>query len=73
MTHPDLTDPAAMIQRGKRSTLGSMRDEALKELRDTCTYCQGKPWPLLAGLADDVILAAERLKAVAALWQEHGQ
>lgn len=71
MRLPDLTDEPAMIRRGKMSAIGSARAEAQAALRDASTYCQSCDWGGLAKYADDAIKAAERLKTVAALWDEH--
>ncbi len=67
---PPLADEAAMLKRGRLSAIGSARNEALQELRDSCSYCQSADWDDLRGCADRAIAAAERLKTVAALWSE---
>jgi hypothetical protein len=69
---PDLTNGPAMIKRGQMSAIGSARAEAQAALRDASTHCQSCDWAGLAQFADDAIAAAERLKTVAALWQEFG-
>lgn len=69
---PDLHNDEAMLKRGRRSAIGSARNEALAALRDACTYCNSAEWSELAQRSDEAIAAAERLKTVAALWQEFG-
>ena len=65
---PDLTDEPAMLLRGRRSAVGTARNETLQELRDACTYCQSADWNELERCAERVIEAARRLQVVAALW-----
>ena len=67
---PDINDEAAMLLRGKRSVLGSARMEAAEALRDACTMVQSADWETLAKHADDAAKAADRLKTLAAMWEE---
>lgn len=67
---PNLSDDAAMLLRGKRSALGSARNDAAQTLRDASTLAQGADWERLPAVADDAIAAAERLKTLSAMWGE---
>ena len=67
---PNLNDEAAMLARGKRSALASARNEAAEALRDACTRLQGATWQDLAEAAEDARQASERLKTLAAMWNE---
>jgi hypothetical protein len=69
---PDLTDEAAMLLRGRRSAIRSMREECMIALRDAYTHLQTMDYEELSAGADAVVAAAERLKTVAALWEEFG-
>ena len=65
---PNLNDEAAMLLTGKRSAIGSARNDACKELRDAATFVQSADWPELMDAADRARMAAERLKTLAAMW-----
>jgi Sec-independent protein translocase protein TatA len=67
---PNLSDDAAMLLRGKRSALGSARNEAAQALRDASTLAQAADWERLPDVADQAVAAAERLKTLAAIWEE---
>jgi hypothetical protein len=67
---PDLSNSPAMIDRGKRSALGSSRNEAAEALRDACTLVQSAKWEDLYSRAAQAHEAAERLMTIAALWNE---
>ena len=67
---PDINDETAMLLRGRRSVLGSARNEAAEALRDACTFCQSADWNDLAKHADAASQAADRLKTLAAMWCE---
>ena len=67
---PELNDEAAMLLRGKRSALGSARNDAAEALRDACTAVQSADWPLLRAAAERSSAASERLLTLAALWEE---
>jgi hypothetical protein len=67
---PDITDEPAMLLRGRRSALGSARNEAAEALRDATTMCQSADWNQLAQHADKAAQAADRLKTLAAMWDE---
>lgn len=67
---PRLDDESAMILRGKQSALGSARNDALACLRDSVTRAQGCDWEHLPAFADEAMASAERLKTLAAMWEE---
>ena len=67
---PDINNEAAMLERGRRSALGSARNEAAEALRDACTLVQSSQWDELEEAASSAIAAAERLKTLAAMWAE---
>jgi len=67
---PNINDETAMLERGKRSALASARNEAAEALRDACTVIQSSNWANLHGLAQEAVEAAERLKTIAAMWDE---
>jgi hypothetical protein len=67
---PDINDEAAMLLRGRRSAITSARNEAAEALRDACTRVQSSDWSTLAAHADESAQAAERLKTLAAMWDE---
>ena len=67
---PNLTDDAAMILRGKRSAIGSARNDAAEALRDATVAVQSADWPALHEHADKAAQAADRLKTLAAMWGE---
>ena len=66
---PNLNDEPAMIERGKRSILGSARNEAAEALRDACTFVQSASWDELSERAERAVEAAGRLQALAAMWE----
>lgn len=66
---PDISNEAAMLERGKRSAVASARNDAAEALRNACTLCQSAAWPDLRQHAQEAIEAAERLKTVAAMWE----
>jgi predicted alpha/beta-hydrolase family hydrolase len=70
MKLPNLEDTPAMILRGKRSAIGTARNDAAAELRDACTLVQGADWSELAAHAQRAKTAAENLQALAAMWAE---
>lgn len=57
-----------MLLRGRRSVLGSARNEAAEALRDACVRVQSADWDDLTKHADEAAQAAERLKTLAAMW-----
>ena len=65
---PRLDDDAAMLLRGKRSALGSARNEAAEAARDCITRLQGCDWSDIRMWADEAQAALERLKTLAAMW-----
>lgn len=67
---PDLNNDVAMLERGKRSALGSARNEAAAMLRDACSYAQSSSWDDLAAHAEVAKRAADRLITLQAMWQE---
>ena len=67
---PNINDEAAMLERGKRSVLGSSRNEAAEALRDACTLVQSADWRELHIAASKAQDAAERLMTLAAMWDE---
>jgi len=67
---PNLEDAAAMILRGKRSILGSARNDAAEALRDACVLCQSADWDELPAHAAKAREAASRLIDVSSLWEE---
>lgn len=67
---PNISDEAAMLERGKRSALAQARKEATEGLRDAYTAMQGAEWAELHIHADVIGKYAERLKTLAAMWQE---
>lgn len=67
---PDLNNEAAMIERGKRSSLGTARNEAAEALRDACTHVQSARWEDLYHAAGEAQEAAGRLMIIAAMWGE---
>ena len=67
---PRLDDDAAMILRGKRSALGSARNEAAEALRDAVVLVQSASWDGLRAAVDATIDPAERLRTLAAMWSE---
>lgn len=67
---PNINDEAAMLLRGKRSAIGSARNEAAEALRDACTFIQGADWDALQVHAEQAKNAADRLLTLAAMWEE---
>lgn len=65
---PNLNDEPAMLERGKRSALGSARNEAAEALRDATTAVQSSDWRDLYESASKAQDAAERLMTIAAMW-----
>jgi len=69
---PNLNDEPAMLERGKRSILGSARNEAAEALRDACVAVQTCTWDGLDEQAGKAQAAADRLRTLAAMWSELG-
>lgn len=67
---PKLDDDAAMILRGRRSSLGSARNEAAEALRDAMVHVQSADWAGLREAVDGLTAPAERLRTLAAMWIE---
>ena len=67
---PRIDDDAAMILRGKRSALGSARNEAAEALRDAAVGVQSADWHDLRSAVDGLTEPAERLRTLAAMWSE---
>ena len=67
---PDINDEKAMLERGRRSAIGSARKDAAEALRDACTMCQSSDWAALSKHARDAAEAAERLLTLSAMWEE---
>ena len=67
---PNITDDAAMIQRGKLSAIGTARKDAAEALRDACTLVQAAEWSELTHHARTARDAADRLLTLAAMWDE---
>jgi hypothetical protein len=67
---PNINDEAAMLLRGKRSVLASAKNDAAEALRDASTRVQSADWNHLTAEADAAVKAAERLKTLAAMWNE---
>ena len=67
---PKIDDDAAMILRGKRSALGSARNEACEALRDAMVGVQNATWDDLRAAVDALEAPAQRLKTLAAMWAE---
>ena len=67
---PDIANDAAMILRGKRSALGTARNEAAEALRDAMVHVQAADWHELHAAIDALTAPAERLKTLAAMWSE---
>lgn len=65
---PDITNEAAMIDRGRHSVLMSARNDACEELRNVFVSVQSAPMDQLGQHADNLAAIAERLKEVEALW-----
>ena len=65
---PDLTDEAAMIDRGRHSVLMSARNDACEELRNIFVSVQSLPMDQIAHHADGLRAVAERLTEIEALW-----
>lgn len=65
---PDLTDEAAMLLRGRLSTLGKERSETMIALRDAYTLLDGCGWAEVASRTQVVRVHADRLLELAALW-----
>jgi hypothetical protein len=59
-----------MLLRGKRSVIGSARNEAAEALRDACVKVQSAGWDELTMHADEARRASERLITLAAMWGE---
>ena len=59
-----------MLERGRRSALHQARKDATEGLRDAYTLLQGAEWDVLDSHADVIATHAERLKTLAAMWQE---
>ena len=67
---PRLDDEAAMLTRGKRSALGSARNDAAEALRDAVVGVQSADWAELRAAVDRLTAPAERLRTLAAMWGE---
>ena len=67
---PDIANDAAMILRGKRSALGTARNEAAEALRDAMVHVQASDWHELHAAIDALAAPAERLKTLSAMWSE---
>lgn len=67
---PDFDDTGAMAARGRRSALMKARNEAAEALRDAFMACQTADFPEVAEPAQRAIEAAQRLQAVAVLWEQ---
>ena len=67
---PRLDDEPAMLLRGRRSVLGSARNEAAEALRDAVVHVQSADWQGLREAVDKLAEPAERLRTLAAMWGE---
>lgn len=67
---PRIDDDAAMILRGKRSALGTARNDAAEALRDAMVAVQSATWDDLRAAVDALDAPAERLRTLAAMWGE---
>lgn len=67
---PRINDDAAMIERGKRSALGSARNDAAEALRDAVVAVQSATWDDLRAAVDAIEAPAERLRTLAAMWSD---
>ena len=67
---PNISDEAAMIERGRRSALAQARKEATESLRDAYNLLQSAEWDVLDAHADAIGQHAQRLKTLAAKRQE---
>ena len=67
---PRIDDEPAMLDRGRRSALGSARNDAASALRDAAVRVQSADWPELIDAVDAMTAPAERLRTLAAMWSE---
>ena len=67
---PNLNDEAAMLLRGKRSALGSARNDAAEALRDACTRLQACDYCAIGKSAAEADAALMRLLVIAEAWEE---
>lgn len=67
---PDLDNEAAMLKRGRLSSIASARKEAAETLRDAYTLMQSNDWADLAAHARVARDASDRLVTLAAMWDE---
>ena len=67
---PNLNDEAAMLMRGKRSALGSARNDAAEALRDACTRLQACEYFAIEQHAAEANAALVRLLTIAKAWSE---
>lgn len=65
---PDLTDEAAMLLRGRLSTLGKERSETMIALRDAYTALDGCAWADVAARAQSLRVQGERMLELAVMW-----
>lgn len=66
---PNIEDDAAMILRGKRSSLAAARNDAEACLRDAYTVMQGAEWADLPARLADVQACVDRLRVVGTAWE----
>lgn len=67
---PDIHNAEAMRLRGIQASINGARNDAAGALRDAVTVVQGCSMAELRGALVAVDAAAERLRTVAALWDE---
>ena len=67
---PNLDDTNAMLTKGKRSALGTARNDAAEALRDAMVHVQAADWHELHAAVDALTAPAERLKTLAAMWSD---
>lgn len=65
---PDITDTAAMIDRGRHSVLMSARNEACDDLRNVFVSVQSAPMDKLEQHAEPLKAIANRLIEIQTLW-----
>jgi hypothetical protein len=67
---PNISDESAMAIRGRRSVLGSARNECASLIRDQCTFLQSCDWDEIPKHVPELKDAADRLLTLHAMWGE---
>tara|TARA_R110000868_G_scaffold325531_2_gene586332 strand:+ start:1390 stop:1650 length:261 start_codon:yes stop_codon:yes gene_type:complete len=67
---PDLTDEAAMLLRGRLSTLGKERSDTMIALRDAYTALDGCAWDDVVVKSRAVMSLSERMSVIALMWKK---